>query len=93
MSHALAGRGGLTSNVADNRLLDVLFDELCRFFFSITADFTNHDDYFCIGIFLEHAQDFLIVETFDRVAAYADAGALSESFIGKSKCDFVGEGA
>ena len=39
VSHALAGRGGLTSNVTDNRLLDVLFDELCRFFFSIVLEF------------------------------------------------------
>ncbi len=93
MAHALAGRSGHTSDVGNYRLGDVGLDVGSRFFFSRTADLTDHDDRFGLRIFLEQLQDVDEVGARDGVTADAHAGGLAETGVGGLLDGFIGQGA
>ncbi|MNV18513.1 hypothetical protein D3C71_1093410 [compost metagenome] len=93
MAHALARRSSHTSDVGNNRLGHVCLDVGSRFFFSRTADLTDHHDRFGLRVFLEQLQDVDEVGARDRVTADADAGRLAEAGVGGLLHSFVGQGA
>ena len=99
VAHAPAGRRGLSGDEANHRLLHVLLDELRRRLFSRAADLANHDDGFCLGIIVEHAQCIDMRGADDRVAADADAGRLADAALRQliysliSQCPGAGDDA
>src|ERR1051326_1014544 len=59
MAHATTWRRGCSGNKTCNRLLAILLDPLCGFFFGRTADLADEDDAVGIRIgseFLDHIQ-------------------------------------
>ncbi|KAF1856457.1 hypothetical protein Lal_00048580, partial [Lupinus albus] len=93
VAHALAGRCGDTRDVGHHRLGHVGLDEGSGFFFSGTADLTDHDDRFGLRVFLEQLQDVDEVGARDRVATDAHAGGLAEAGVGGLLHGFIGQGA
>ncbi|SPO56510.1 exported protein of unknown function [Pseudomonas sp. JV551A1] len=93
VAHALARRCGNTGDVGNDRLGDVGLDVGSSFFFSRTADLTDHDDRFGLRVFLEQLQDVDEVGARDRVTTDADAGRLAEAGVGGLLHSFVGQGA
>ena len=63
----------------------------CGFFFIAATDFTHHEDAVCVGVILEHLEEFNEVEAFDGVAADADACGLADAALGGLPDGFVGE--
>src|SRR5690606_244291 len=93
VTHALACRSSYTSDVGHNRLGYIGLDVGCSFFFSATADLTDHDDRFGLRIVLEHFQDVDEVGARDRVATDTHAGGLTETGVSGLLYRFVGQGA
>jgi hypothetical protein len=86
-------RGSHTSDVGNNWLGHVCLDVGSRFFFSRTADLTDHHDRFGLRVFLEQLQDVDEVRAWDRVTADAYAGRLTETGVSGLLHSFVGQGA
>ncbi len=93
VAHAAAGRGGGSGDEAGDGLLAVLGGPGGGFFFGGAADFTDHDDGFGLGVFVEHFEDVEVAGAVDWVAADAYAGALADAELGELVDGFVGEGA
>ena len=93
MAHALAGRGGDTSDIADHRLGDVLADELRSIFLGRAADLADHDDALGLRVVLKQAQAVDEAHAVNGIAADADAGALAEARTRGLMHGFIGQGA
>ena len=93
MAHTLARRSGYTSDVGHYWLGHVGLDVSSSFFFSRTADLTDHHDRFGLRVFLEQLQDVDEVGAWDRVTADADAGGLTETGVSGLLNSFVSQGA
>ncbi|GDA34968.1 hypothetical protein HmCmsJML164_01697 [Escherichia coli] len=91
MTHTFAFRRSHTSDVTHNWLGNVLLDVRRCFFFSATADLTDHHDRFGLRIFFEHFEDVDKVRTRDRVAADTDTGRLTETVIRGLFNRFIGQ--
>ena len=91
VAHTFAFRRSHTSDVTHNWLGDVLFDVRSRFFFSATADLTDHDDRFGLRIFFEHFENIDKVRARDRVAADTNTGRLTETVIRGLFNRFIGQ--
>src|SRR6185437_16046434 len=93
VTHALArGRTG-AGDERDDGFLHVFLDEFGGFLFGAAADFADHDDALRLFIILEQSQAIDEVQTIDRIATDADAGALAEAHVGGLEHGFVGERA
>src|SRR5690606_5496395 len=67
VAHALSWRRSHTGDVGHDRLGNVILDVSCCFFFSGSADFTDHHDGFSGRIFFEQLQNVDEAGTGDRV--------------------------
>src|SRR5690348_8875953 len=93
MSHAAARRSGNSGDEADDRLFDVLLNELRGFFFRITADLTDHDNGLGLRILFEQRQDIDKPGAVHWIAANADAGGFAQAERRQLMDRFIGEGA
>ena len=93
MAHAFAGRRGHAGDVRDDRLGDVLADEIRGGFFIGAADLADHDDAFGLRIALKELQHVDEVHAAHRIAADADAGALAEALVSRLEHGLVGQRA
>ena len=93
MAHPFARRRGDSGDVANDRLGDMIGNELGRIFFGRTTDFTHHDDALGIRVFLEQAQAINEVHPVDRVSADPDAGRLAKACLSGLENRFIGQGS
>src|SRR6266478_9721293 len=93
MTHAASRRGGLTSDEADNRLLDIRLDELRGALFGVATDFADQDDGMRIRIVIEQLNRIEEGCANDGIAADADAGGLSNAEARQLIYGFVGQRA
>ena len=91
--HLLARRRGASGDEPDDRLGDVLLDELRRDLFVGAADLADHDDRFGGRIILEEGEDVDERRADDRVATDSDRGRLADASLGQRVDDFVGQRA
>ena len=78
VAHALARRRGDARDVRDDRLGDVVLDELRGGFFIAAADLADQDDALGLRIALEQLEHVDEIHAAHRIAADADARALAE---------------
>ena len=74
VAHGLALGGGEARDVADDRLGDVLRDEVRRTLLGVAADLADHDDQVGVGVGLERLEGVDVRRADDRVATDADGG-------------------
>src|SRR3982751_6419098 len=79
VAHAPARRSRLTGDEADDRLRHVLLHEGSRVLFVGAADLAYHRDRLRLRIGLERCEAVDEVRAVDRIAADADAGALTHA--------------
>ena len=93
MTHALSGRRSNAGNVGNHGFGHVFRDELGGFLFRSAADLADHDDGLGLRIVLEQTQAVDEIHPLDRVAADADAGALTQAHLGGLVNGFIGQRA
>ena len=93
MAHASARRGGAAGDEGDDGFFDVGFDVGGGGFFVGAADFADDDDAVGVGVVVEHLQQLDEVQSFDRIAADADAGGLADAAAGALPDGFVSQRA
>ncbi len=93
VTHAASGRRGGSGDEAGDGLFAIFSDPLGSFFFSRSADFTDHDEGFGVRVVVEHFHDIEVRGAIDGVAADANAGGLAMAAAGELPHGFVGEGA
>src|SRR5258708_25734453 len=91
MTHAASWRRGLTSDEADNGLLDIRLDELRGTLFGVAADFADQDDRMRIRVVIEQLNRIKEGRADDGIAADADAGGLSNAEARQLINGFVGQ--
>src|SRR5580700_392189 len=91
--HALARRRGDAGDVGDDRLADEAADVVGSCLLVAAADLPHQDDAARARIALEQLEHIDEIHAAHRVAADADAGALTESDLGGLKHRLVGERA
>src|SRR5208283_1331230 len=92
VAHAFSGRGSETRNKTEYGFFEMSLDILCGLLFSISADFTDKADSASLVVFGEQLQKIDKVHAANRVAAYADAGALAYADARKLVHGFIGQG-
>src|SRR5690606_9806658 len=91
VAHGPAGWGGEAGDVADDRLGDVVPDELRGALLRVPADLADHDDGVGVGILLERRQGVDVGGPDDRVTA--DADTRGEADVPQLVHHLVGQGA
>src|SRR5262245_41468123 len=72
VAHAASWWCRLPSNKADHRFLDILPNELCRYFLGGPTDLANHDDRFRVFVLVKQLQGIHEIRSYDRVATDSD---------------------
>src|SRR5579863_4268739 len=93
VAHALALRRRYAGDVADNRLSHMRSHVFGGFFLGGAPDLTDYDHRLGLRVLIEQLQGIDKAGTDNRVAADADAGALSEARIRCLKYGLVGQRA
>src|SRR4051812_47149991 len=93
VTHGLAGRGGEAGDVGDDRLGDVLGDEVGGLLLGRAADLARHHDQLGLRVLLEQRDDVDEARARHRVAADADDARVAEAALGQLVADLVGQRA
>ena len=93
MTHAAAGRRGLSGDEADHRLAHSPANEFRGLLLGIAPDFANHDDGVRIGIIVEKAHGIEERCADDGIAANANARGLADAQMGELADGLIGQGA
>jgi len=95
VAHSAAGGSGLSSNKANNgQVSGVVLGQPCSsLFFSLTSDFTNHNNTFGLGVNDESLKAVDEVGAVERITSNTNDGRLAESLVSGLVYCLVCEGA
>ena len=83
----------MTGDETDHRLLDVLSNEIGTGFFSGPADLSDHDNRFCVFVFIEQSEGIDKMGSDNRVSSDSNAGRLPDATTAELADCLVGQSA